>query len=261
MTPWNPYADGPVYALAVSGSTVYAGGAFLSVDPQHRYLPMSANHIVGLITSDGTPTGWFPTANDVVNALAVSGPTGYGGGNFTSIGGQTRSQIAALDAAGNATAWNPNANGTVRALSAGSSSVFVGGDFTSIGGQARNRIAMLDATINGNMVTNWEANADAPVRSLALDSAVLYAGGDFTSVKAASHVGFAGVIACRTSIFSPQVTEGNSGTVNAVFSVTLSPTAPFQVTVDYSTQDGTATVADGDYQAASGQVVFAPGQS
>src|SRR5262249_21978695 len=33
------------------------------------------------------------------------------------------------------------------------------------------------------------------------------------------------------------------------------------ITVDFATADGTATVADGDYQAASGTLVFAPGQT
>jgi hypothetical protein len=44
-----------------------------------------------------------------VIALAVSGSTVYAGGNFTSIGGQGRGGIAALDpTTGLATAWNPD---------------------------------------------------------------------------------------------------------------------------------------------------------
>ncbi|GIW09481.1 MAG: hypothetical protein KatS3mg061_0538 [Dehalococcoidia bacterium] len=48
--------------------------------------------------------------DDWVYALAVSGSTVYVGGGFTSVGGQTRNRLAALDAAtGNVTSWNPNA--------------------------------------------------------------------------------------------------------------------------------------------------------
>src|SRR5207247_7499850 len=54
------------------------------------------------------------------------------------------------------------------------------------------------------------------------------------------------------------VVEGNSGTTNAVFPVTLSTASLQTVTVDYATADGTAT-APGDYTAASGTLTFAPG--
>lgn len=54
--------------------------------------------------------------------------------------------------------------------------------------------------------------------------------------------------------------EGNSGTVNAVFAVTLSAASSASVTVDYSTFDGTAD-QPGDYQAASGTLTFSPGQT
>lgn len=54
------------------------------------------------------------------------------------------------------------------------------------------------------------------------------------------------------------VTEGDSGTVNAVFTVTLAAASSFTVTANYATADSTAT-AGSDYQSASGQVVFSPG--
>ncbi len=56
------------------------------------------------------------------------------------------------------------------------------------------------------------------------------------------------------------VTEGNSGTTTAVFTVTLTPTSTQPVTVTYATADGTAK-AGSDYTAASGSLVFPPGQS
>ncbi len=56
------------------------------------------------------------------------------------------------------------------------------------------------------------------------------------------------------------VIEGNSGTVNAVFTVSMSAASGQTVTVDYATADVTAT-AGSDYVAASGQVSFQPGQT
>jgi hypothetical protein len=54
--------------------------------------------------------------------------------------------------------------------------------------------------------------------------------------------------------------EGNSGLTPFTFTVYLSTSSPQTVTVNYATSDGTAT-ASSDYQAASGTLTFAPGQT
>src|SRR5205823_2075147 len=56
-------------------------------------------------------------------------------------------------------------------------------------------------------------------------------------------------------------TEGNSGTTSYTFMVTLSAASGQAVTVQYATADNTATLADADYQAASGTLSFSPGQT
>lgn len=64
------------------------------------------------------------------------------------------------------------------------------------------------------------------------------------------------------SINDVSVTEGNSGTTTASFTVSLSAPSAQTVTVGYATADGTATTADADYVAvAGGTVTFAPGQT
>ena len=56
------------------------------------------------------------------------------------------------------------------------------------------------------------------------------------------------------------VTEGNTGTAAATFTVTLSAASTDPITVAYATGDGTAT-AGSDYQAAGGTLTFAPGET
>jgi hypothetical protein len=60
------------------------------------------------------------------------------------------------------------------------------------------------------------------------------------------------------SVNDVSVTEGNRGSVNARFTVTLSAASSQTVTVAYATANGTA-VAGSDYQSASGTLTFAPG--
>jgi len=65
------------------------------------------------------------------------------------------------------------------------------------------------------------------------------------------------------SISDVSVVEGNSGTVNAVFTVSLSQPFGSTVRVDYATADGAgiqAAKAPGDYTPANGTITFAPGE-
>jgi len=55
--------------------------------------------------------------------------------------------------------------------------------------------------------------------------------------------------------------EGNSGTTSYVFTVSKTGTTGLTATVHFSTADNTAMVSDGDYQANSGTLTFAPGDT
>ena len=187
-TAWNPQLEGWNYssvdALAVSGTTLYAGGAFTSIGGQPR------NCIAALDTRTGTATFWNPDPHALgfpvlVSALAVSGATVYAGGRFTDIGGQSRNCIAALDVStGSATAWNPNVGGgeyfDINALAVSGATVYAGGSFESIGGQARRNVAGLD-TETGT-VTAWNPGANAGVFALAISDLTVFAGGDFDNI-------------------------------------------------------------------------------
>ncbi len=62
------------------------------------------------------------------------------------------------------------------------------------------------------------------------------------------------------TINSVTLVEGNAGTTNAVFTVTLSASSGNTITVDFATADGTA-ITPTDYTSVSGTVTFSPGQT
>ena len=225
-TAWNPSANGEVDALSVNGSTVYAGGAFTSIGGQPR------SDIAALDATSGAATAWNPNASGIfpvfgpythVCALSVSGSTVYAGGAFTSIGGQGRAYIAALDAAsGEATAWNPNANDEVVALSVSGSTVYVGGLFFSIGGQTRDGVAALDAA--SGAATTWNPSVDGDVFALSVSGPAVYAGGAFGGVGGLPQSGIA-AISPSTSGLGPFVllSPGNADSLD-----TTQPTLVWQ---------------------------------
>ena len=196
---WNPNPQGGnVKTMLVSGSTLYVGGTFTSIGDQTR----SRITVVDMVGSgDGTGRAdatWNPNVTgNSVDTLLLSGSTLYVGGNFTSISGRARNNLAAIDAlgAGDGTGradltWNPNVDATTvstMALDNTNHRLFIGGEFTQVGGQTRNHIAVVDAVGGGDGsgdVLSWDANANLPVMAVALssDGSKLYAGGWFNSL-------------------------------------------------------------------------------
>lgn len=177
----NPSANVLGLAVAVDGLTVYAAGGFTSIGGQPR------NFVAALNAADGTATTFNPDPNNAVSAIGASASAVYVAGYFSSIGGVVRHSIAALNAIdGTATSFDPNAsslngNGTVNALAVSGSTVYAGGYFNSVGGQARSNIAALNAA-DGTAVLTFDPNADSIVESLAISGQTLYVGGIFNVI-------------------------------------------------------------------------------
>jgi glucose/arabinose dehydrogenase/disulfide oxidoreductase YuzD len=96
---------------------------------------------------------------------------------------------------------------------------------------------------------------------VAIDGASIIAGAPQANIAANGDQGGAYIFEAGSalSINDVQITEGNSGTSLATFTVTLASASAQTVMVQYATQDGTAT-AGSDYVAASGTLTFTPGQ-
>ena len=173
-----PSYGGGVWALAVSGSAVYAGGTFTTAGGS------PANNIAKWSGSSWTALG--SGMNSHVLALAVSGSDVYAGGDFTRA---TNSGGVAVTvnhiAKWNGDSWSALSLGmgggryytSVRALAVSRSDVYVGGDFTMAGGSAANHIAKW----NGSSWSALGSGMNDEVFALAVSGSDVYAGGDFTT--------------------------------------------------------------------------------
>jgi parallel beta-helix repeat protein len=65
----------------------------------------------------------------------------------------------------------------------------------------------------------------------------------------------------KISVEQSEATEGNSGKQSLEFTLTLDEAPSSSVTVNYETEDGTATSSDNDYEASSGTVTFSAGET
>jgi hypothetical protein len=137
---------GGVYALAVSGTNLYAGGCFSSAGG------VTANYIAKW---DGNAWsalgsgmgGWAPS----VSALAVTGTNLYAGGLFEWAGEVGAYGIAKWDGS----SWSALGSGmggdclncpNVRALAVSGNDLYAGGNFTTAGGVAATNIAKWDGS-------------------------------------------------------------------------------------------------------------------
>ena len=192
-----------VYAIAVNGTDVYAGGAFTDVNNNGALLT-AADRIAkwngtnwSALGSDGAGGG---SLNGDVKAIAVSGTNIYAGGFFTDVnnGGTVlgaADYIAKWDGANwSALGSNGSSNGSllsgVRALAVSGTDLYVGGSFTDInnGGTtltAADKIAKWDGSNWSALGSNGAGNGSltSTVTAITIVGTDIYAGGDFTNVN------------------------------------------------------------------------------
>lgn len=152
------------------------------------------------------------------------------------------------------------------ATMAGDSKIVLGGYVTtSIGmdfGVARlNNDGTLDTSFSGDglVTTSTLATSNEMVEALSIGASDrIYAVGE--NQNGWSLAAYSGGANRKLSAAAVSVTEGNSGSTNAVFTVKLSASTTSTVTVVYGTVDGTAK-AGSDYTKVSGKLSFAPGET
>lgn len=182
VTTWNPGCVGySINALATDGTNLYVGGEFIRFNavtrPDLAAFDLATGNLTAMNIGVSGPFSAYP------NTLLVHNNRLYIGGEFSTIGGITRNNAAAIDlATGTVTGWNPNANGYVSALAARNDTVYLGGVFFEMGNTARRHLASVNA--NSGSLHSWNPQVSYPsyVLSIAVSGSTVYAGGYFEVV-------------------------------------------------------------------------------
>jgi hypothetical protein len=157
--------NGTIFSLVTDGTTVYAGGAFSTVDGK------AAAHIARFSATTGVRLPFMSGVNGAVYALSLGGPALYVGGKFSTVQGVATGNLAALRAEGggiyphwvpmatllaNAPAPNdPSHNNIpIRSIAATPTRIYIAGDFDLINGVARPAVAAL-TTGSGELDTSF----------------------------------------------------------------------------------------------------------
>jgi uncharacterized delta-60 repeat protein len=181
-TSFNPGANNQANCLVVQADgKILVGGAFTTLGGQFR-------NYIGRLNTDGTlDTSFNPGVGATypyVNSLAVQADGKIlVGGDFTTLGGQSRTNIGRLNADGTLDmSFNPGANWIVNSLAVqADGKILVGGVFTSLGGQLRHNIGRLNA--NGTLDTSFNPGTYGEVFSLAVQAdGKILVGGRFSTL-------------------------------------------------------------------------------
>ncbi|MBP6390557.1 MAG: T9SS type A sorting domain-containing protein [Flavobacteriales bacterium] len=179
LNPWVPSVDiltGSVHALLLSGDTLFVGGT----EDIHTYS-----------VSTGVLLSWSPSINGgPVYCMAKQGPVLYFGGQFNTVNGEPRDNLAAVNTStGFITLWDPGASGVnVQALAINANTIYATGMFNYLGGQARAGLGAVDNVFG--IATSW-APGSVGGYALAISNGRLFLGGTFNTLDGQPRQGLA----------------------------------------------------------------------
>jgi len=128
-------------------------------------------------------TGW-PVFNGQVRAMVLdeSADVLYVGGTFTTVNGQPRARLAALNSStGALLAFNPGADSTVHTLALQGDILYAGGHFLLLANTPRQRLGALDKT-TGTLLS-WAPAVNSTARCLLAHAGVVHVGGWFSQAN------------------------------------------------------------------------------
>ncbi len=215
-TEFDIQADGAVRSIFIQNDgKILIGGDFTTLTDRNG---SNTRQRIALLDADGAADFNFdPNANGVVRSIVVQTDGNIlVGGDFTTIGGQSRSYMARLNIQFGAadTSFTPNANNVVHSIAVQTDGkILAGGAFTtitdSIASHPRNRIARMHT--DGTVEADFNPNANNAVSAIAVQAdGNILVGGTFTQIGVTSRNRIArihpnGVV---DTTFSPAVNNG-----------------------------------------------------
>jgi hypothetical protein len=191
-TSWNPSANNlngrGVSDLAIEGTTVYVVGDFTAIGGAPRDWMAAVDASTGLATPwNPHPTNTQPPTMSSV--LVDNGIVYVSGGLFSTIGGQFRNTLAALDAVtGQATSWNPSVK-YVGQLALDNDAIYVAGDYSPDIGSSLPAVGAVDKVTG---LVSWKVECES-VSDLWAGGGTFYIGGGFHSTATFPCMGLAGL--------------------------------------------------------------------
>lgn len=157
-----------------------------------------------------TKASWVPNAG--VDAVAVSGPYLYLGGQFTSLTNRATGEVVrrtrlarvVLSTGQLDRTWAPTASEDVLAfaVSEDGGQLFVGGRFTSVSGVPRERVAAVSTSGVGALDSGWAGAANGTVKAMFVENGRLYLTGGFTALDGVARR-FVGAVSVSSGALDP----------------------------------------------------------
>jgi hypothetical protein len=213
---WAPELQGAATNITVSQNMIFIAGDMYGINWE-VYNGMA-------ILEESTGKFW-PHALDLplgeeIETMIVNGSTMYVGGDFNSINGVSRKNLAAIDlSTGSVLGWNPGASGTmstfddtrVTAIDFKDNIIYIAGRFLNAGGQPRRGLAAIDALTG--LATAWDpgvgdgTSMDEYVMSMDLHNNALFVSGTFLTLAGESraHLGAVDITTAELVNWQPNV--------------------------------------------------------
>jgi hypothetical protein len=172
--PSNVIPNFGVLTAAANGSELFIGGIFSMVQSEERFGGAAFNARTHELLE------WNPRVDNNPLVIAVAGDRVFIGGEFTTLGGQARKNLGAVDRVTGKIIddWQADADLGVLELGVYHDRLYVGGLFRNIGGEPRVNLASLDLQTGAVLPWNAQINTSM-VRAMAISGDTMYIGGLF----------------------------------------------------------------------------------
>lgn len=188
LTPWAPSHNGFIRDFLLAGDTLWVSGSFDTLNG------VFIRSLGALDANTGSLLAWDADVEpSEVLEMATDGPHLYVIGSFTSIGGQPRDGLAALDrSTALATPFTASADDAYRTILLDDDLLYIGGAFTTINGVPRSKLAAFDLQ-TGNLAPFVADCSSSFVQDLEISGDTLFVAGSYTSINGQPRTSLASV--------------------------------------------------------------------